>query len=393
MKAWHLIAPDWAALDTIWRSPRPFILWPVCEKPLLTYWLDEAVRQGVPSVSIEVIDRPHLVRQWLDGSALWSRSIDIQAQPGGGEGKESILIQGLPGQENLPPINTSKELIRRWYDLQVEALRRRSSGIIHLDHEYRPGVWFAPGVRAAEDVVFNPPCWVGNHARIESGCRIGPDAFIGPGVFLDKDVEVVESIVCADTYVGSHITLNRMAAQGGLLMDFERGIGVEVLDEFVMTSMATALSYPTILERVLAFFLHAPLEWIARIVNRGQKPSETFFRLSRSKTVCLRTYAKGPLCLQRSAWLQMVTEGRMKFFGVLPRTEEDWNSLSPEASSVLDQACAGVFALSDLYQCHSPKDSDEWMHAVFQAGNPSGMNNRSTLLSIFKIAFANPQKS
>ena len=98
MKSWHLVAPEWEGLDTIWRSPLPFLLWPVCEKPLLTYWLDEAVRQGIPSVSIETVDRPHLVRQWLDGTALWSRSIEVMAQPGGGDGRELILILGLPRQ-------------------------------------------------------------------------------------------------------------------------------------------------------------------------------------------------------------------------------------------------------------------------------------------------------
>jgi hypothetical protein len=388
MKAWHLIAPAWAELDTIWRTPWPFLLWPVCEKPLLMYWLDEAVRRGVPSVSIEAVDRPHLVRQWLEGSALWSRSIEVQSQPGGGEGKELFAIEGLPDQKGLAPINTGKELMQRWYDLQVEALRRRSSGIIHLDHEFHPGVWFSPGVRTSKDATFIPPCWVGPRARIEGGCRVGPHAFVGADVFLDKDVEVVESIVCADTYVGPHITLNRMAAQGGLLMDFERGIGVEVLDEFVMTSMAPTSSFPSLQERVAAFILGPLLEWVARIVNRGEQRRETVFRIARSRIISLHSYARGPLCLQRAAWLRMVAAGKMKWYGVLPRTEEDWANLTPEARSVLEQAAVGVFALSDLYQCHSPKDPDEWMHALFQAGNPAGMNKRSALASIMKVAFS-----
>ena len=86
----------------------------------------------------------------------------------------------------------------------------------------------------------------------------------------------------------------------------------------------------------------------------------------------------------------MVVEGKMKIFGVLPRTEEDWKNLSPEARSVLEQASAGVFALSDLYECHSAKAPDEWMHAVFQAGNPVGKRQRSVLTSVLKIAFTNP---
>ncbi|MFZ4775215.1 MAG: hypothetical protein ACOYM3_07635, partial [Terrimicrobiaceae bacterium] len=111
MKPWHLIAPDWASLDTIWRSPRPFLLWPVCEKPLLSYWLDEAVRQGVSSVSIEAVDRPHLVRQWLDQRDLWSRSIEVRAQPGGGGGKEVFLLQGLPGETSPVTLQSGKDLM------------------------------------------------------------------------------------------------------------------------------------------------------------------------------------------------------------------------------------------------------------------------------------------
>ena len=262
--------------------------------------------------------------------------------------------------------------------------------MIHLDHEYLPGVWFGPGAKVNGDILFTPPCWVGSHARIESGCRIGPNAFVGPGVFLDKDVEVIESIVCAETYVGSHITLNRVAAQGGLLMDFDRGVAVEVLDEFVLSSLGSEVLLPSLLERTGAFLLSYPMEWIAKFVNRGIPPNKTVFQLSRSKTICLRTYSKGPLCLRRAAWLKLVAEGKMKFFGVLPRTDKDWEKLSPEVRSVLEQSCTGVFALSDLYECHSAKNPDEWMHAVFQAGNPVGKSQRSVLTSVLKIAFKNP---
>lgn len=393
MKAWHLIAPHWEELDTIWRSPLPFPLWPVCEKPLLTYWLDEAVRQGVPSVSIEALDRPHLIRKWLDGSALWSRSIEVISRSGCGEGKDCFLMNGLPGQENLVPVKTPKELMQRWYDLQVEALRRRSSGMIHLDHEYRPGVWFGPGVKAGQDVVFTPPCWVGSYVRIEPGCRIGPHAFLGKGAFLDDDVEVVESIVCADTYVGSHITLNRMAAQGGLLMDFERGVGVEVLDEFVLSSMGSKSLKPSLLERIIAVLLVMPLTWVAKLMNQGMSPEGKLYQLSRSRSVSLSTYTKGPLCVRRAEWLHMVAEGKLKIYGVLPRTEEDWKRLPPEAHSLLDKAPVGVFALSDLYDCHSAQEADEWMHAVFQAGNPAGSASRHAWSQFLKIIFLNPVKS
>ena len=390
MKAWHLIVPEWAEYDTIWHSPLPFVLWPVCEKPLLTYWLDEAVRQGISSVSIEAVDRPHLIRRWLEGRALWSRSIDVQAQPGGGEGKECILVQGLPGQVYLTPVQSPKELMQRWYDLQVEALRRRSSGMIHLDHEYRPGVWFGPGARANNEVVFTPPMLGGkscaDRGRMphRSQCIRGPRCFFGRGCGGDR-VDRLRRHLCGLTYHPEPC-----GRAGGITHGFRSGVAVEVLDEFVLASMGSESMRPSVLGRMGAFLFSHPLEWIAKFVNRGTPPQKTVFQLSRSKSICLRTYSKGPLCLRRAAWLKMVVEGKMKIFGVLPRTEEDWKNLSPEARSVLEQASAGVFALSDLYECHSAKAPDEWMHAVFQAGNPDGKSQRSVLTSVLKIAFTNP---
>lgn len=393
MEGWHLIAPDWAPLDTIWRSPRPFLLWPVCEKPLLSYWLDEAVRQGVSSVSIEAVDRPHLVRQWLDQRDLWSRSIEVLAQPGGGGGKDVFLLQGLPGAESPVSLLSGKDLMNHWYGLQVEALRRRSSGMVHLDHEYRPGIWFGPGARAAANAVFTPPCWVGSHASIGPGCRIGPNAFVGRGVFLDGDVEVVESVVCADTYVGSHTTLKRMAAQGGLLMDLERGVSVEVVDEFVLAPLGAATSSPSWAERLLATLAAGPLEWLARLRNRGIPPAETTALLPRARSIALRTYAAGPLCLRRAAWLRHVAAGKMRIVGVLPRRPDDWAELSPETRSALEQAPAGVFALSDLYHCHSASQPDEWMHALFQAGAADAAGQRLARKALLIIAFTTPLES
>jgi hypothetical protein len=390
MRPWHLIAPDWGALDTIWRSPQPFILWPVCEKPLLSYWLDEAVRQGVPSLSIEVVDRPHLVRQWLDQRDLWSRSIQIQSQPGHGEDKDCFLMNTLPGEPDATPVQSAKELMQRWYGLQVEALRRRASGMVHLDHEYRPGIWFGPGTRAATDVAFTPPCWVGSHANIGPGCRIGPHAFIGPGVFLDGDVEVSESVVCAETYVGSHTTLKRMAAQGGLLMDFERGIGVEIVDDFVLSPLGAAKAGPSWAVRIVAALVAGPLEWLARRVNGGNPPVTSTVVLGRSRALALPTYASGALCLRRSPWLRQVAAGNLRLTGVLPRGAKDWETLPPEAQSALKDAPVGVFALSDLYGCHSPEEPDEWMHAVFQAGAPHGAGQRLAKRSLLKIAMTTP---
>jgi len=393
MKSWHFIAPDWASLDTVWRSSKPFVLWPVCEKPLLAYWLDEAVRQGIQSVSIEALDRPHVIRHWLDQWDLWSRSIEVYSRQGEGIGKECFHLNRLPNSPNMQPVQTSGELLDRWFELQIESLNRRASETIHLDYEFSPGVWLGPGVSVAENITFVAPCWVGGYTKIGSGCRLGPHAFIGAGSFLDQEAEVIESIVCADTFVGSHITLQNMVAQGGLLIDLKRGISVEVKESFVLSSLEVDSSKPQWFERVIASLLAPILEGIARLINRGAHSVSKYVILKNSITLNLITYSSGPLCIRRASWMHQVSEGKIRFFGVLPRDQDDWDHLSPEAQFIIEKAPIGVFSLSDLYDCHSAKQPDEWMHALYQASNINGTGQRLGVGSWLKIIFRIPLES
>ena len=392
--SWHLIAPDYAALDALRRAPIPFVLWPICEKPLLAWWLDEAVRQGVPTVRIEALDRPHLIRRWLDARDFWSRSIEVEAQAGAAAaGAEVITIDGLPGMTpQASPPQSPDALLRYWFALHEEALRRRSTGMVHLDHEFAPGVWLGPGTRIAADVVFTPPCWVGSMARISNGCRIGPAAFIGPGAFIDKDVEITASIVCADTYVGAHTSLTNVAVQGGMLMDLALGVVVDVTDRFVLDSTNRSAQTPGWFERVFAAVATLPLEGLAWLAARGQNPSVCTFQLGRSKNVSTRTFPKGPLCLRRASWLRLVAAGHLRIVGILPRPAENWDTHTAETRACLEQFPAGVFALSDLYDCHFTDCPEEWIHAVYQAGSPDGVGQQLAWNSLIKIALTIPAR-
>ncbi len=387
---WNLIAPDLASMDTIWRSPMPFVLWPVCDKPLLSYWLDEAVRQGIPSVRIEALDRPHLIRAWLDQRDLWSRTVEIKTGRETTGDYESILMDRLPGQAAAPEIQSPTNLLNHWFALQREAIRRRTTGMVHLDHEMQPGVWVSPGVRVSDNVTFHAPCWIGSYARIGENCHLGPGAFVGAGSFLDDDVEVEDSIVCADTYIGSHTSLKNMAAQGGLLLDLKKGVAVEVGDSFVMGPLTADGSSPSWVGRFMAFVLGPVFCAMARLLAQGKPATRCDVRLGRDRKIPLSNYPVGPLFLQRAPWLKHVADGTMCWFGILPRTAPEWGQLPAEVRSALELAPVGVFSLADLYQCHSPSEPDEWTHALFQAGAANGAGRKLVRNSFLKIALTIP---
>lgn len=388
---WRLIAPDWASLDTVWRAPLPIVLWPVCEKPLLAFWLDEAVRLGVPSVEIEALDRPHLIRQWLDQRDIWSRSISVTSQPNHESRELCLTMDHLPGQKSENPPTDGLSLLKWWMNLQNQALVHRQTGAVHLDQEISPGVWIGPGAQIDPGAQFTPPCWIGSYARIGPGNQLGPRAFVGPGAFLDRDVEISDSLVCAESYVGPHTTLEYRIVQGGLLLDLERGLAVEVADPLILSSLQSDPAIPSRAERAFAICAGPILRFFARLLNPATSVIEEEFILGHNRKITLATYPTGPLLVRRAYWLQAVADGHLRLCGILPRRAEDWEALSPDIRAGLTRAAAGVLALSDLHHCHSAQDPDEWMHAVYQA-NPTHLEGQKQLRrNWLRLALSSPQ--
>ena len=104
----------------------------------------------------------------------------------------------------------------------------------------------------------------------------------------------------------------------------------------------------------------------------------------------MTTWPRGPLLIRREQWLQSVVAGLLKLFGVLPRSDADWEAVPPETRAFLQNAPAGVFALSDLYNCHDPREPDEWMHAAYQAGAPDDLGKKQTQRAALQIALKTP---
>ena len=116
---WKLLAPDWSALDTVWKNPLPFVLWPVGQQPLIAHWMDEAVRRGVETVELFVADRPAEVRAWLEGGAYWSRRLRLVPIASETDApSDAECLTGLPGDESDLVPGDGRALLQHWFALQ-----------------------------------------------------------------------------------------------------------------------------------------------------------------------------------------------------------------------------------------------------------------------------------
>lgn len=385
---WELVAPDWETLDTVWRNPLPFILWPICGRPLLAYWLDAALHAGAESIRVRTDDRPHLVRSWLLKGDYWSRQIEVAGT--GSEGFDVHLMDCLAGMGPQPPVTDGRGMIERWFSLHRTALGLREHAELVIDRELAPGIWAGPGAKVHPSCKLTAPCWIGPHARIGPGCVLGPDVYIGRGCVFDEDVEASEAVVCWDTFVGRHTRLHKSAAQGGVLLNWERGARSEITDDFILADLADRGLEPAWPERVLALLLRLAVFLPARLLNLLARSSVKEVVTGKGRRCVIRTLPRGPLVLRREAWFGEVVAGRFRLIGLLPRSQADWEKLDPGLRSMFERAPAGVFSLADLFGCHDAADPDEWMHAAFQAGAPDRAGVQQTLSNILKIAFQPP---
>ncbi|MEZ5413307.1 MAG: hypothetical protein R3F03_03225 [Opitutaceae bacterium] len=235
-----LRAPDWRTIDTVARKSEPWVLWRMGFQSLLAHWMDEAVRRNVARVEIICPDRAAEIEAALEGGLYWSREIRFHATKPAEAPPDSeiITMTGLPGllPANEPADGTA--LLQLWLSQQLAWLEQRSPAV-SVERQLHPRVWVGPGVRIHPSARLTGPCWIGARAEIGADAEIGPQAIIGHQSVIDQRASVTHSIVMPETFVGSRLHLQRMIADGYILLDANRGTRVEFTDRFMLARMRT----------------------------------------------------------------------------------------------------------------------------------------------------------
>ena len=395
-RTWKLMAPDWSLLDTIWRHPLPFVLWPGGSQPLLAHWMDEAVRQGIEQVEIFVADRPAEVRQWLEGGAYWSRTVKVTpvAQEADVPGQETVRrVDHLPGDPPLAAGPTDAPArLPHWFEMQKHWLKHRLDEMPSVDARHSSGGWTGPGAIVAPSAELVPPFWIGADARVGAGCRIGPNAFVGRHAIIDTNVEVEEAYVAADTYVGKFTRIARAVASGKVLVDIARGVRVELEEQFILSSVQARKSRPGLEERLAALLCSVLLAPMASLLN-GKHWTEQRVVACESESIQLRTGPRGPLWLRRWPWFRHIAKGHLRWIGALPRGEQEFEQMPPELATQVRAARAGMFSLADLHGCAGVCDAEEWLHAGYQVQGVDPDLPQRLRRNLWKIAWSHPTEA
>ena len=356
-----LVAPDFAALDTVGRRSDPAVLWPVGGQPFAAHWLDHAVRLGCKQVVLHAVDRPAEVRAALGSGVAWSLQLDIVS---GAAPADAIALVGLPGEPAPAAPATPAELLEWWFGLNARWLAARDPAAVSVDH-FRGGGWVGPRARIHPSATLTPPFWIGTGTEIGPDCRVGPGALVGPGCLLEMDVHVENSLVLPRTFLGRHLDLRARIVDGGTVLDRATGTRVAITDKFIASTLGAGVEQVPWHERFLAAVLWLPAVLLA--LGAGPAVQESV-RLPGGKRLELATRTRGTLLARRAGWLGAVIAGRLRLIGILPRDAAP--DLMPENRRLLEDALPGVFSLADVHGVHSTAESEEAIHAIYQVTMP-----------------------
>jgi len=384
----RLVAPDFAPLDTIWRNPLPFVLWPIGPQPLLSHWMDEAVRRGFDEVEVYVSDRPTAVRLALEGGVYWSRPvrvIPIARESDAPAGAERLDHFPNGGPESFS--GDARQLLEHWFELQKTWLASRSQERVAIDERHASGGWIGPHASVHPSAELRAPFWIGPNAKIGERCHVGPNAVIGQDSILGNNVEVEEACVLPNTCLGHNTRLSRALGDGGALVDWARGCRVDIGERFIMRAVVSRHHGPGLLERAAAFVTFWLLAPFVRLCNRAGWTSREVVTQS-GAAIRLRTGLGGPLWARRWPWLWQIARGNFSWIGILPRVAEDWKSFPDEVLHQIRSCDFGMFSLADLHGCHDPADPEESIHAIYQALQADARSRKLVARNLWKIAWS-----
>jgi hypothetical protein len=384
---WRLLIPDWGHLDELWKNPDPFCLWPVGNQPFIAHWMDRAVVENIENVEIYVADRPSAVRDYLNGGAYWSRNVSVfpirsdEKAP-----SDAVPVIGLPRENKVhSELENPSDLFQHWLHLNKSWVQKIKEYELRIETPIGNGGWVGPQTRISPSAKLVPPFWIQGKCDVGSNTVIGPNTCIGENTIIDDNAIVRDSIVLPGTMVGRNTQLDQVAADGGLLIDVKRGCRINILDAFILSDLGNRIRKAPLAERlfaILLFTLAAPIVALSKMDWTTIEAHD-----GKGGALALKTGKSGCLLAKRWHWLKEVFKGRMRLIGILPRPIEWKIEENQELEQRLREASPGFLSLSDLHDCHSADDPNEWVHASYQVLGRDKNIIKLVRNSFWKLAF------
>jgi hypothetical protein len=233
-------------------QPKPLASLPIFGKALVVYWLEHLVTLGAKEVRILAADRPEQIRSLVGDGSRWGLQIEVspelreltpaEARVKYRQGDRSewlaasddiSLMSHFPGLPEHPLFNS----YGNWFNA-LRALMPRVAPANQLGaKEVKPGVWVGLRARVSPSAELRAPCWIGANAIVGPHSIIGPMAVLEDRVMVEPAVEITNSTISPETFVGELTEVRDSLANGNILINWRTTSCVRVPDSFLMCSL------------------------------------------------------------------------------------------------------------------------------------------------------------
>jgi len=223
---------------------------PLLGQSLVEYWLSHLACSGVQQALILARDRPAQVRASVGDGARWGMKVEVvetsrelhpaqallkfdrKLAPGAHHNRVHVLDH-LPGELERPLFLNYAAWFAGLLAWMEQAQTPDRVGI----RQPRTGVWTSVSARISRRAELRAPCWVGKNVVVGPRTVVGPNAVIEDRVVLDPDVELAESWIGPDTFVGKYAQLSHSLAFGSTLLNWATDSVTEIPDSFLLCSL------------------------------------------------------------------------------------------------------------------------------------------------------------
>jgi hypothetical protein len=221
-------------------------------KPLVVYWLEHLAALGAKNVRILAANRPEQLLALIGDGARWGLRVEVSLEPRELSPAEArakycagsspwlpqpsdvSLMDHFPGLPEHPLFKS----YANWFDGLRALLPRVTAATPNDVLEVRPGVWISPRARVSPDAELRAPCWIGPRTVVAEDTIIGPMAVLEDRVVVESGVEIANSSVAPETFVGRMTELKHSIADGSILINWRSNSCARVPDAFLLCSLA-----------------------------------------------------------------------------------------------------------------------------------------------------------
>ncbi len=267
-----LICPSPRAAIPLLSQTAPLALTPFLGQSLVEYWLSWLSRSQRGEVLLLAHDRPEMLECVVDEGTRWGLNAKVVVESreltpaearlkyGSDHGDTRIeLIDRFPGT-TLPLFSSYHDCfarIREWMPFAITPDRVGAKRV-------QPGVWVGSHSHVSSEAQLHAPCWIGDRVFVGPRAVLGPGTVIEDGSFIEPGVEIVDSVIGPDTFVGSLARLSNSFAWGPQLVNWKLGSVTLVPDAFLLCALRPPKRYRT-------------RGWLARVAHQYAKNKEEAF--------------------------------------------------------------------------------------------------------------------